>query len=86
VATTRPKPARFWLHINFFGEPRRRVWTVRTRGRNHYLTHVDVFVRTFTRFRGQRSQQPRAFLYGDGVLRITRSTGGKLRIGEITPR
>jgi hypothetical protein len=77
---------RFWLHVNYFGEPRRRVWTVRTGGRNYYLTHVDVFVRVFTRFRGQRAGQPKAFLYGDGVLRITRSTTGNLRIGEITPR
>lgn len=80
------KPSRFWLHVNYLQEPRRRVWTVRTRGRNHHLTHVDVFVRVFTKFKGPRAQQPKAFLFGDGVLRITRSTNGKLRFGELTPR
>lgn len=81
------RPHGFRLHVNYCEEPRGLVWTVHTRGRNHWLTQVEIKVPVETFFRGKDAEQPRAFLTGIGVLRITKPwIGSTMRIGTITER
>ena len=71
-------PRTFWLHINYFDAPYKRVWEVRQGGQRFVTTHVDCRVPVETVFRGL-TRQPYAFLRGRGVVR---QRGARIRITE----
>jgi hypothetical protein len=71
------KPRAFKLHIDDFGNARGRVWAVQTGGRYLTATRVDVQVPTTSVFCGRDHRQPKAYLWGVGVVH---QRGAQIRI------